>query len=269
MATTAFLEEFYRAREGLSRVFASADPVNKLETNTTIGAVVCRDSVVIGCERRVTMSIGGGMKIASDEFDKLFDIDRYTVFAFSGSVGHGLAIRRQFRSLIRRWKTLFRPIEAKGKVNILSRIVVGAEVILMLALWDHKPVRDRKTGSFRPQGPRLFIFTPDGGIIEHGNCDAIGSGSGIKDQLLEFCDDVPREERNPMEAALFLHNLLSRVRRTDPHSGGEPLVQVVDASGVHEVMFSLRNHENAEDEKDETKDESLKSPQGGGREEES
>ena len=215
-----------------------------VKSGTTIAAVNCGvQGVVIGGESRVTMTgATGAARVVNDTFKKLFTIDDSTVLAFAGQVGHGLAIRQYLKYFLGVWRDIYRGVSAKGKVRTLSRVLAQTDAGIMpiLAMWDDQHVRDRASGTFGPRGGRLYMLTPDGAYLKL-DWTAAGSGADtIRRTLREYCEMVPPNQRSLVEVALMLRYLLVGVGEDDPYSGGNPHIQIVNQSGVLDIVFEHR-----------------------------
>jgi 20S proteasome alpha/beta subunit len=213
-----------------------------IESGTTVAAINCgRKGVVIGAEGRVSMVGGGTIRTISDAFKKLATIDNFSVLAFAGDVGAGITIRQHLRYFLGTWRDSFGVlISTKGKARTLSKLAAAtsADIALILAMWDPQRVRDSASGAFLPRGGQLYLFNKSAYL--EVDWAVIGSGGDtIRRQVREYCERVPRNSRDPKDAAFLINHLLADVGRDDPHSGGKPHVLLVNETGVIDVVFDL------------------------------
>jgi 20S proteasome alpha/beta subunit len=226
-------------KDGLN-IDVSAAGELKLDSGTTIATINCGPrGVVIGGESRVTLADrrGGRVRVVSDNFKKVFQIDNSTILAFSGDVGDGLLVRQYLKYFLGVWRDTRRDISAKGKVRKLAALVGNANIIPILAIWDGQRVRHHKAQTFRPRGGKIF---PIMGQFAYLSLDFFTGGSGgdtILRNIREYCEVVPVDERNPVEAALLIYHMLADVSKDDQHSGGAPNIMIVDKDGVRDVRF--------------------------------
>lgn len=221
--------------------------MKELHSGTTIAAINCGAAgVVIGSESRATIGDAmGNRRILKDTFKKLFVVDNHAIFAFAGQVGVGLRVKQNLHYTLGAWRDMHRGLSAKGKIrtlsSILSQITGGASIVAILALWDAQHVRI-EFGEFAPRGGRLCMVMSDGAYVELESASIGSGGPSIEMEVLRYCDEIPITNRDPLEAARLLYDLLYRVSKVDPGSGGEPLIRLVDANGIKKIAI-VRHHE--------------------------
>jgi proteasome beta subunit len=149
-----------------------ADKKN-LMTGTTTIAIVCKDGVVLGTERRAT----AGSMIAAKQTQKVFKIDENLGLTIAGLVGDAQTLVRYLRAEV----SLYRlrrsaPLSVEGAATLLSNILSGNRMFPYYA-W-------LLMGGVDAKGGHVFSVDPAGGSIEDRYV-SVGSGSTFAYGVLE------------------------------------------------------------------------------------
>jgi|SRR5579859_5224168 len=149
-----------------------ADIDNLLKGTTTI-AMICKDGVVLGTERRAT----AGTMIAAKQTQKVFKIDDNLGLTIAGLVGDAQTLVRYLRAEV----SLYRlrrsaPLSVEGAATLLSNILSGNRMFPYYA-W-------LLMGGVDAKGGHVFSVDPAGGSIED-RFVSVGSGSTFAYGVLE------------------------------------------------------------------------------------
>lgn len=158
---------------------------NKLKTGTTTVGLVCKDAVILGADKRATMSYF----VASKTAEKIHIIQPHLGMTIAGSVADAqylIDILKAETKIYQLKKEKLVPVKAAGRM--LSNI-----------LYQHKlfpfQVGHIMGGITKEEGPVLLDIGAYGSILPEKYC-AIGSGQNFSYGVLEakYKDDLSIEE---------------------------------------------------------------------------
>jgi proteasome beta subunit len=184
---------------------------NLLKGTTTV-AMVCKDGVVMGTERRAT----AGSMIANKATVKLFKIDNNIGMTIAGYVGDAQTLVRYLRAEV----ALYRlrraaPITVEAAATLLANILNGNRFYPYLA-WP-------LLGGVDPKGSHVFSVDPGGGSIEDKYV-SVGSGSTFAYGVLEEAFSPNQTLNEGVDIAL---RALTVAMRRDSASGDGYLISTI------------------------------------------
>lgn len=144
----------------------------KVKTGTTTVGIVAKDGVVLAAERKATM----GYLVASQDAQKIYEIDDRLGMTIAGMVGDAQALIRYIRAELKLYRLQEeRPIELEAASTLIANILYSRRfypyiVQLVVAGYDSKP--------------SLFTLSPDGSVMPE-KFFSTGSGSPIAFGVLE------------------------------------------------------------------------------------
>ena len=196
----------------------AADTENLLKGTTTV-AMVCKDGVVLGTERRAT----AGSMIAAKQTQKVFKIDDNLGLTIAGLVGDAQTLVRYLRAEV----SLYRlrrsaPLSVEGAATLLSNILSGNRMFPYYA-W-------LLMGGVDAKGGHVFSVDPAGGSIED-RFVSVGSGSTFVYGLLE--EGYSRDMTVSDGVDLTLRGLTVAMKR-DSASGDGYLVHTITSKEYRE-----------------------------------
>ncbi len=195
-----------------------ADEDRLLKGTTTI-ALVCKDGIVLGTERRAT----AGNVIAAKQTQKLFKIDGNLGITIAGLVGDAQVLARYLRAEV----SLYRlrrnaPLSVEGAATLLANILNGNRMFPYYA-W-------LLMGGVDPKGGHVFSVDPAGGSIEDRYV-SVGSGSPFAYGVLE--EGYSRDLSLSDGVDLTLRGITVAMKR-DSASGDGYLIHTITAKEYHE-----------------------------------
>ena len=195
-----------------------AESDNLLKGTTTI-ALVCKDGVVLGTERRAT----AGSMIANKATQKVFKIDDNLGITIAGLVGDAQTLARYLRAEV----SLYRlrrngALSVEGAATLLANILSGNRMFPYYA-W-------LLMGGVDPKGGHVFSIDPAGGSIEDRYV-SVGSGSPFAYGVLE--EGYSRDLSVSDGVDLTVRGLTVAMKR-DSASGDGYLIHTITAKEYHE-----------------------------------
>jgi len=197
------------------------DTINQLvlKGTTTIG-LVCKNSVVLASDTRVTM----GSYVAHKHGKKIYKIDDHLGMTISGGVADAqrtvdiLKINAQLYKL-----NMDRPIPISSAARLIANLLFSSRYAPLIA--------QVLIGGIDDTGPHVFSLDPFGSLTEE-KCVATGSGSPIAYGILEdrFKEDMPTEEVLPV-----IVKAVDSAMKRDAASGDSFNVAVIDGKGYREL----------------------------------
>ena len=197
------------------------DAINQLvlKGTTTIG-LVCKNSVVLASDTRVTM----GSYVAHKHGKKIYKIDDHLAMTISGGVADAqrtvdiLKINAQLYKL-----NMDRPIPVSSAARLIANLLFSSRYAPLIAQVLICGMDDT--------GPHVFSLDPFGSLTEE-KCAATGSGSPIAYGILEdrFKEDMPAEEVLPV-----IVKAVDSAMKRDAASGDSFNVAVIDGKGYREL----------------------------------
>lgn len=196
----------------------TAESDNLLKGTTTI-ALVCKDGVVLGTERRAT----AGSMIANKATQKVFKIDDNLGITIAGLVGDAQTLARYLRAEV----SLYRlrrngALSVEGAATLLANILSGNRMFPYYA-W-------LLMGGVDPKGGHVFSIDPAGGSIEDRYV-SVGSGSPFAYGVLE--EGYSRDLSVSDGVDLTVRGLTVAMKR-DSASGDGYLIHTITAKEYHE-----------------------------------
>ncbi len=199
----------------------------QLKTGTTTIAVVCKDSVVLGADRRAT--VGGGM-IVNKDVQKIYPISEHMALTMAGSVSDIQLIVKFIKAQIRLKKVRSaRELRVKETANLLAGIVyenirkfsaIPGLSHFLLGGWDE-------------DGLHVYDIFPDGSVTDVKDYVSSGSGSVFAYGVLEtlFKKDCSAEEGTK----IVIKSLNAALQRDTASGSGFDVVQITK-DGVKKVL---------------------------------
>lgn len=197
------------------------DAINQLvlKGTTTIG-LVCKNSVVLASDTRVTM----GSYVAHKHGKKIYKIDDHLAMTISGGVADAqrtvdiLKINAQLYKL-----NMDRPIPVSSAARLIANLLFSSRYAPLIA--------QVLIGGMDDTGPHVFSLDPFGSLTEE-KCAATGSGSPIAYGILEdrFKENMPTEEILPV-----IVKAVDSAMKRDAASGDSFNVAVIDGKGYREL----------------------------------
>lgn len=197
------------------------DAINQLvlKGTTTIG-LVCKNSVVLASDTRVTM----GSYVAHKHGKKIYKIDDHLAMTISGGVADAqrtvdiLKINAQLYKL-----NMDRPMPVSSAARLIANLLFSSRYAPLIA--------QVLIGGMDDTGPHVFSLDPFGSLTEE-KCVATGSGSPIAYGILEdrFKENMPTEE-----ALHVIAKAVDSAMKRDAASGDSFNVAVIDVKGYREL----------------------------------
>jgi len=197
------------------------DAINQLvlKGTTTVG-LVCKNSVVLASDTRVTM----GSYVAHKHGKKIYKIDDHLAMTISGGVADAqrtvdiLKVNAQLYKL-----NMDRPIPISSAARLIANLLFSSRYAPLIA--------QVLIGGMDDTGPHVFSLDPFGSLTEE-KCVATGSGSPIAYGILEdrFKEDMPAKEVLPV-----IVKAVDSAMKRDAASGDSFNVAVIDVKGYREL----------------------------------
>lgn len=183
----------------------------KVKTGTTTVGVVAEDAVVLAAERKATM----GYLVASQDAQKIYEIDDGIGMTIAGLVGDAQALIRYIRAELKLYKLQEdKKMSLEAASTLIANILYGRRfypyiVQLVIGGYDSKPA--------------LFTLSPDGSVMPE-KYFSTGSGSPIAFGVLEneFKDGMSLENAKKMAV-----RAVRAATKRDIASGGSGIDAVV------------------------------------------
>jgi len=197
------------------------DAINQLvlKGTTTIG-LVCKNSVVLASDTRVTM----GSYVAHKHGKKIYKIDDHLAMTISGGVADAqrtvdiLKINAQLYKL-----NMDRPIPISSAARLIANLLFSSRYAPLIA--------QVLIGGMDDTGPHVFSLDPFGSLTEE-KCVATGSGSPIAYGILE---DRFKEDMSAKEVLPVIIKAVDSAMKRDTASGDSFNVAVIDVKGYREL----------------------------------
>ncbi|MBE0519831.1 archaeal proteasome endopeptidase complex subunit beta [Candidatus Bathyarchaeota archaeon] len=197
------------------------DAINQLvlKGTTTIG-LICKNSVVLASDTRVTM----GSYVAHKHGKKIYKIDDHLAMTISGGVADAqrtvdiLKINAQLYKL-----NMDRPIPISSAARLIANLLFSSRYAPLIA--------QVLIGGMDDTGPHVFSLDPFGSLTEE-KCVATGSGSPIAYGILEdrFKENMPTEE-----VLTVIVKAVDSAMKRDAASGDSFNIAVIDGKGYREL----------------------------------
>lgn len=198
-----------------------SDVVDKLvlKGTTTIG-IVCKNSVVLASDTRVTM----GSYVAHKRGKKIYRIADHLAMTISGSVADAqktvdiLTANAQLYKL-----NIGRPMPISSAARLIANLLFSSRYAPLIA--------QVLIGGVDDTGPHVFSLDPFGSLTEE-KCVATGSGSPIAYGVLEdkFKEDMSAEQILPV-----IVKAVGSAMKRDAASGDSFNIAVIDEKGYREL----------------------------------
>jgi len=197
------------------------DAINQLvlKGTTTVG-LVCKNSVVLASDTRVTM----GSYVAHKHGKKIYKIDDHLAMTISGGVADAqrtvdiLKINAQLYKL-----NMDRPIPISSAARLIANLLFSSRYAPLIA--------QVLIGGMDDTGPHVFSLDPFGSLTEE-KCVATGSGSPIAYGILE---DRFKEDMSAKEVLPVIIKAVDSAMKRDTASGDSFNVAVIDVKGYREL----------------------------------
>ncbi len=175
----------------------------QLKTGTTTIAVVCKDCIILGADRRATL--GGGM-IVNKDTQKIYNISDNMALTMAGSVSDIQLIIKYVKSQLRLKKVRStRELSVKEAANLLSGIVYSnIRSFSAIPALSHFLL-----GGQDNEGLHVYDIFPDGSVTKVNDYVSSGSGSvfayGVLEALFKknlSCDEGTKIVKTALNAAI-------------------------------------------------------------------
>ncbi len=197
------------------------DAINQLvlKGTTTIG-LVCKNSVVLASDTRVTM----GSYVAHKHGKKIYKVDDHLAMTISGGVADAqrtvdiLKVNAQLYKL-----NMGRPMPVSSAARLIANLLFSSRYAPLIA--------QVLIGGMDDTGPHVFSLDPFGSLTEE-KCVATGSGSPIAYGILE---DRFKEDMSAKEILPVIVKAVDSAMKRDAASGDSFNVAVIDVKGYREL----------------------------------
>ena len=198
------------------------------KTGTTTIGLVCKDSIILAADKRVTM--GEGLFIAHKAFDKILPITDKIAVTTAGVVSDvQLLVKLTKAELKLKYLRTKKEIGVKEAANLFAMLtyenirkfspIIGIAAFIV--------------GGVDNKGYWLYDVFPDGGISEHKDFVSTGSGSVVAYGVLE--DAYKKDMLTEEGIKLAVKALIATMQRDTPTGSGID-VFVIDKGGIHKVV---------------------------------
>lgn len=200
---------------------------------TTVLALTWADGVVIAGDRRAT----AGNVIAHSRVRKVYEADRHSAVAISGTAGMAVELIKLFRTELEHYEKIEgTALSLEGKANFLARMIRGNlslafQGLVVIPLFCGYDTKDGVG--------RLFSYDVIGGRYDELNYATTGSGGA---EARSFLKGVWHEDMTRDEALAAAVEALISAAEEDAATGGPDLrrgiyanVLIVTADGVEEI----------------------------------
>ncbi|MCW3994025.1 MAG: archaeal proteasome endopeptidase complex subunit beta [Candidatus Bathyarchaeota archaeon] len=197
------------------------DAINQLvlKGTTTIG-LVCKNSVVLASDTRVTM----GSYVAHKHGKKIYKIDDHLAMTISGSVADAQRTVDILKVNAHLYKlNMDRPIPVSSAARLIANLLFSSRYAPLIA--------QVLIGGMDDTGPHVFSLDPFGSLTEE-KCVATGSGSPIAYGILE---DRFKEDMSAKEILPVIVKAVDSAMKRDAASGDSFDVAVIDVKGYREL----------------------------------
>lgn len=200
-----------------------------IKTGTTLVGLVYKDGVVMAADRRV--SIGGGQMVAQKDFQKIKQINDYSLMAIAGVASDAVLLSKVVAAELK-----LKHLKTHSRPTI-------TEVANLLSMSIYRNVRSPSmipsvvgtiTGGFDEDGTvSIFSISPAGDLRKINNFDASGSGMPFVLGLLERRFKADMQMKDSVELAKEC--IKSSIER-DTASGNGIDVYVITKDGIKHVV---------------------------------
>lgn len=147
--------------------------MDEFETGTTTLGLTIDAGVILAADKRATM---GHLK-ASNEAEKVFELDDQMGLTIAGSVGDAQRIVRVMRAELKKRKLETKELTVKGAGTLLANILQGSKMMPFMNQFV--------LGGVDKNGSTVYDLDPMGGLMEQSTFTATGSGSPTAYGVLE------------------------------------------------------------------------------------
>lgn len=191
---------------------------NILKTGTTILGIVCKDGVVMAGDRRVTL---GGQLISSKNYQKVYPINEYLVFAGCGSAAETQRIAKLLAAelKLKELKSKTRPT-VKQSASLLSNIRVEASAFILTGV---------------DENGKTSLYEITGNFIKEVNDYTASLGSGMQYVLGLFERQYKKDIDIKEGIELAKEGLKSSTQR-DTASGNGIDIFTITKDGIKKVV---------------------------------
>jgi|SRR3989344_1501748 len=197
----------------------------KLKTGTTIVGLCAKDSVILACDKRVTL---GGRLVSDKKFHKIVQINDSLVMAMAGSVSDAQLFVKYLRANLKLSELRRnRGYSVKESVNFLAGILYGSARQYIPAVAEFLVAgRDN-------EGVHLYTVGMDGSIVEYDDYTTDGSGMMYAGGTLEA---NYKKNLNSQDAIKLAVQAVNSAIQRDTGSGNGILVYEVTRDTIKEVF---------------------------------
>jgi proteasome beta subunit len=207
------------------------------KTGTTTLGLVCKDSVILATDKRMTLG-GGGMPlfVAHKKADKVFLLNDRIGITTAGNVSDIQYTLKVTRSelKIKKLRTKTEP-SVKETSNLFGMLAYEA-------IRRYSPIMAITgfiIGGMDERGSGLYQIDPDGSVIEHKNYVADGSGMIVAYGVLE---DSWKENMSTDDGLKLAARAVNAAMQRDTGSGEGIDIVVIDKNGARKVVEEEVRH---------------------------
>lgn len=204
---------------------------NELKTGTTTLGLVCKDSVVLAADCRVT----AGNLIVDSEFEKVFPVSENMAVTVAGSVS-------TVQMLVQYLKSELNMLKIKN-----NRKPTTHEAVNLLRNWVYTVIRQPTMipgiahflfAGYDNYGVHLYDVSPDGSLNKDNKFKTTGSGSTFVYGVLE---NKYKENMSEEEGVKLAIECVDAAIQRDNASGNGINVYVINKDGVKKVASKRVN----------------------------
>jgi proteasome beta subunit len=197
----------------------------KLKTGTTIVGVCAKDSVILACDKRVTL---GGRIVSDKKFHKIVQINDDLVMAMAGSVSDAQLFVKYLRANLKLAELKRnKGYSIKESVNFLASIIYGSARQFIPA------VAEFLVAGKDNEGVHLYTVGMDGSIVQYDDYTTDGSGMMYATGTLEA---NYKKNMNSSDAIKLVVQAVNSAIQRDTASGNGILVYEITKDSIKEVF---------------------------------
>jgi proteasome beta subunit len=205
------------------KVQAEQKTLDNLKTGTTTVGLVCKDAVILGTDKRATMSYF----VASKTAEKLHKIQDHLYMTIAGSVADALYLVDVLQA-----ETTLYQLKKEEKIKVKSAAKMLSNILYQNKMFPYQ-VGHILGGVTEEEGPVLLNIGAYGSILPDKFC-AVGSGQNFSYGVLEakYKDDLTIEEGKEIIKEAITSSIIR-----DMASGNGIDIAVITKDGPAERTF--------------------------------
>lgn len=211
--------------------------VRKIQATTCVG-IASKQGVIVATDGQATEM--PGLRIATLNFNKMIELDHFSVLAISGmpslAIAMGKILRAQFSFDHSFYENEYIP--PRSKVNIISQMIFrnlglafsyGLVVSPIFGIFDLDP---------QEPGGRVFTICPEGTIMPEERVEAVGSGQQEARSAIKLSLEYAKKEAKELsleEAKHLAVRALRGANQTDGGTGPKFFMKTITGRGINDV----------------------------------